>query len=66
MEATSIKFGTAHSIHPLLDKNKARVKGKASDPNNHTITGEGRRSTPTNSTGHRNQLNLDLLTNPLE
>jgi len=65
VEATSIKFKTAYSFYPLLDKGKARVKGKASGPNNYTITGEGRQSTLTSSTRHRNELNLDLLTNCL-
>ena len=63
MEVTNIKFGTAHSLHPLPDKGRGRVKDKDSDPNHHTRAGEGRQLTATSSTGHPNQLNADPLTN---
>ena len=59
MEATSIKFGIAHYLHPLPGKGKARVKGTGSDPNNPTRTEEGRRPTLASSTGHPNRLNPD-------
>ena len=63
MKATNIKFGTAHSLHPLPSKGRGKVKDKGSDPNHHTRAGEGRRPTLTSSTGHPNQLNPDPLTN---
>ena len=63
MEALNIRFGTAHFLHLLLDKGKARVKGKGSDPNNHIGTEEGRRPTPISRTGHLSKLKPDHPTN---
>ena len=61
MEALSIRFGTTHFLYLLLDKGKARVKGKDSDPSNRIRIGEGRRPTPTNQTGHLSKLKPDPL-----
>jgi len=63
VEATSIKFGTAHYLHPLSGKGKTRVKGAGGGPSNPTKIGEGRQPTPTSNTGHCNRHNLDLPTN---
>ena len=60
MEALGIRFRTAYFLHLLLDKGKARVKGKGSDPNNHIITGEGRRPTPISKIGHLTKLKSDF------
>ena len=65
MEALSIRCETAHSLHLLLDKGKARVKGKGNDPSSHIKIGEGRWPTPTNKTGHLSKLKSDLPTNCL-
>ena len=63
MKATSIKFRTAHYLHTLPGKDKARVKGTGNGPNNPTRIGEGRQPTPTSSTGHRSRHKLDLSIN---
>jgi len=63
VEATDIKFGTAHFLHPLPGKGRGRVKNKDTGPNHHTRAREGRWLTPTSSIGPLNQLNPDPLTN---
>jgi len=63
VEALSIRFGTAHFLHLLLDKGKARVKGKGSAPSNRIRIGEGRRPTPTSKTGHHSKLKPNPPTN---
>ena len=63
MEATNIKFKTAHSLRPLPSKGRGRVKDKDSGPNHHTRAKEGRWLTLTSNTGHPNQHNPDPLIN---
>ena len=65
MEALSIRFGTAHFLHLLLDKGKARIKGKGkgSDPNNHIRIGKGRRPTPISRTRPLSKLKPNHPTN---
>ena len=62
MEALSIRFGTAHFLHLLLDKGKARVKGKRRNATYHIRTEEGRWPTLTSKIGHLSKLKLDLPT----
>ena len=57
MEALNIRFGTAQSLHLLLDK------GKGSDPSNHIRIGEDRRPTPTSRSRHLSKLKAELPTN---
>ena len=63
MEILSIRLGTAHFFHLVLDKGKVRIKGKGSDPNNHIRIREGRQPIPTSRTGHLSKLKPDLSTN---
>jgi len=66
VEALSIRCEIAHFLHLLLDKGKARVKGKGkgNDPSSHIRTG-GWWPTPINKTGHLSKLKPDLPTNCL-
>jgi len=65
VEATYTKCDTAHSLYPLLGKDKGgvkgrdRTKGRGSDPSCHTKAGEGRRATPVSSIEHPNRLSLN-------
>jgi len=52
LEVTNTRFETAHSLHLLLCKGRAKVKGKGKDLSSHIRIGEGRWRTPTNKTGH--------------
>jgi len=63
VEALSIRFGTAKSLHFLWDNGKARVKVKGSDPSNHIKIGEGKRITASSRIGHLSTLKPDLPTN---
>jgi len=65
VEATNTRFETAHSLHLLLCKGKARVKGKGNDLSSHIKTGEGRWQTPTNKSGHLSKPKPDLPINRL-
>jgi len=57
VEAISIRFGTPHFLHLLLEK------GKGNNPNNHIRIGEGRQTTPTSRTRHLSKFKPDLPTN---
>jgi len=63
VEDLNTKFGAARFAHVLLDKRKARVKGKDSDPSHCIRIGEAWRPNPTSKLGHLSKLKPNTLTN---